>query len=152
MSNALLPLQLGDVWLAVHASHVQEILGSRTWIAIPGAPSHLPGVLAWRGRAVAVLDLGTLSGIATPLTPGASRDRTVVVTVGTNTMAIPVNGVHEVQEVDDEKIRPAHATKQRFSTLEAELQGLLVPILDMPQVVQAVAGAPAPQTGAADAT
>jgi chemotaxis signal transduction protein len=127
------------VWLAVQANHVQEILGQRPWIAIPGAPAHLPGVLAWRGRAVAVLDLGSLSGVAQPLAPGANRDRTIVVTVGTNTMAIPVNGVHEVQEVDDDKIRPAHATRQKFSTLEAELQGLLVPILDMPSVVGALA-------------
>lgn len=147
MGHALVPLQLGDVWLVVHATHVQEILGARPWIAIPGAPAHLPGVLSWRGRAVAVLDLGTLSGIAQPLDPGQPQSRTVVITVAGNTMAIPVTAVHEVQEVEEDKIRPAHATKQRYSTLEVELQGLLVPILDMNAVVQVVARGREPEAG-----
>jgi chemotaxis signal transduction protein len=55
-----LPLQLHGVWLAIEASHVQEIVSGRAWVALPGASAEVPGVLAWRGRAIGVLDLGPL--------------------------------------------------------------------------------------------
>jgi purine-binding chemotaxis protein CheW len=135
--TALLPLQHDDVWLALPASYVQEILGSRTWVPIPGAPRAMPGVMAWRGRAVALLDLGALSG-GTPLAAGRERARTVVVTLGASTLAIPVDTVHEVQDIDEDRLRAPHATRQRFADREVDLRGLPVPVLDLPAIMRAV--------------
>jgi chemotaxis signal transduction protein len=141
--NALLPLQLGKVWLALPAEHVQEILGGRGFVPIPGAPSHLPGVLPWRGRAVAVLDLAALIGVGETLLVRGHRDRNVVVSLASNTVAIPVDIVHEVREVDDDKVRPAHATSQRYSSTEVDIQGFLMPVLDVPAIFAAMNAQPA---------
>jgi chemotaxis signal transduction protein len=140
--SALLPLQLGRIWLALPAGHVQEILGSRTWVSIPGAPVHLPGVIAWRGRAVAVLDLAALVGAGETLAQGKVRERNVVIAMGGNTVAIPVDTVHEVRDVDEERIRPAHATSQKFSSTEVDINGFLMPIVDLSAMMSAVTQEP----------
>ena len=142
MTTSVVPEQLHGVWFVVPANTVQEILGEQRWVPIAGAPAEMPGVISWRGRAVAVLDLGSLSGGA-PLAAGESRRRTIVVTVDEATLALPVEGVREVQEVPDEAVRPAQLTRLRHATTEVELDGVPMPLIDLADLVRTLAPAPA---------
>jgi len=138
MSRALLPIRVGGVWMAIDALQAREILGRRPHVALPGASAGLPGVIAWQGRAVAVVDLGALTGVCSPLQE--SRERTVVIQHGPVTFAVPVDAVREVQVASDEQVRPAHATRQRFATTEVELDRTPVSVLDLSAVVEAIRG------------
>jgi chemotaxis signal transduction protein len=138
MAASLMPVQLGQRWLAIPAEPVQEVLGERSWVAIPSAPPDLPGVLAWRGRAVAILDLGRVSGAGDPLGEGQPRRRTMVVQQGGLTLAVPVDGVREVHTISDEGVHPPVATRIRFAAAEVEIDGLPMPVLDLPALVAAV--------------
>src|SRR5262245_38502889 len=111
MALSVVPAKLHDAWFVVPAAAVQEILGEQRWVPIVGAPPEMPGVVAWRGRAVAVVDLAALGGGETLAAGGAARRRTVIVTVEDTTLALPVEGVREVQEVPDDAVRPAQLTR-----------------------------------------
>ena len=139
MAVHLMPVQLGEAWLAVPAEKVQEILGERPWVALPSASPELPGVLAWRGRALAVLDLGRASGVGEPLAEGTARRRTMVVEEGACTLAVPIDGVREVHSVAEAQLRPPVATRMRFSAGEVEIDGTPMPVLDVAALVGAVA-------------
>jgi chemotaxis signal transduction protein len=134
MPLTVLPVQLSQVWLAIEAASVQEILGRRQWTPIPGAPSRLPGILGWRGRAVGVLDLASCLGRGA-LEPGAPLERTLVVQIGTSSVAIPVEAVREVHELSDDKVRGLTAGQQAYATSQVELDGVPVPVVDLPGLV-----------------
>ena len=138
MSVGVVPAKLHDLWFVVPASAVQEILGEQRWVPIAGAPVEMPGVIAWRGRAVAVLDLGPLSGSGA-LPPGESRRRTIVVHVDDATLALPVDGVREVQEVPNEAVRQAQLTRLRHAATEIELDGVPMPLIELGELVRTLA-------------
>jgi chemotaxis signal transduction protein len=149
MAVSLVPLQLREVWMALPAEVVQEILGERPWVAIAGAPAELPGVLSWRGRAIAVLDLGTLVKDGSPIATGQLRRRTLVVEHGGCTLAVPIDAVREVQEVSADRVRTAQVTQQRFADKEVEIDGIPMPVLDLAAVLQAISPAPASASASA---
>ena len=141
----LLPVRPREAWLAFDAVPVREITGPSDWLPIPGSPARLPGVLAWRGRAVAVLDLCVAIGDgAAPLSPGTVRHRTLIVGLSHGTLAIPVDAVREVESVSDELIRAPHATRVAHARGEVELEGRWLPVLDL----EALVGAALPHKGA----
>src|SRR5579872_733599 len=128
MTRALLSVQIKDVWFALDATTVLEILGEQRWAPVPDAPAHVPGVLSWRGRAVATLDLGALTGTSEPLSQDQPRRRTVVVRSIGCTFALPVDAVREVQEIPADRLTPPHVTQQRYSCGEVELSGTIMPV------------------------
>lgn len=130
MSRSLLPVRIDEAWVAIDALLAREVLGRRLLVAIPGASAALPGVIAWNGRAIAVVDLGALAGLGRAATAQA-RERTVVVQVGEATFALPVDAVREVATAADDELRPLQATAQRFATHEFNLQGVPIPVLDL---------------------
>jgi chemotaxis signal transduction protein len=140
MIRSLLPVQLNSVWVALDAGYIQEIMGLKPWVPIPGASSRVPGILGWRGRAVGVLDLASQLGMGAGLNSGEGRDRTVVVLVGAVTLAIPVDAVREVHEVQESQIKPVTGGATQFATSQIELGGVPVPIIDLPAITHAVAG------------
>src|SRR4051812_16910587 len=87
----LVVFRIHSIWFAVAAAWVEQVLGPQSWTAIPTLPPQWPGVMAFRGKAVAVLEL----------VPGAKerRPRTVIARVSDCTVAIPVHEVREVQAV-----------------------------------------------------
>jgi chemotaxis signal transduction protein len=138
MTMSIVPAKLHDTWFVVPASAVQEILGEQRWVPIIGAPAEMPGVIAWRGRAVAVVDLGPLSGSA-GLVAGESRRRTVIVRVDDAMLALPVEGVREVQEVPEAAVRPAELTQLRHAAMEVELDGIPMPLIDLADLLRVLA-------------
>jgi chemotaxis signal transduction protein len=143
MSTSVVPLSVHGVWLALPAPSLVEVLGRCTWVPVAGAPAELPGVIPWRGRAIALLDIGRLMAGTEPLQPGESRRRTLVLSHDGCTLALPVDEVREVQELADDRVHPASATRQRFADREVELDGMPVPLLDPAQIIASFAQAEA---------
>ena len=130
----VLPIRLQDFWLALATAQVEQILGERSWLKVPSAPPQWPGVLAWQGRAVAVLDLALLLGLP-PLPAGHMRRRTLIVKVRDCLLALPVDEVHEAQLVAESLIRPLRVTRQPYATSEVVLRDTVMPLFDPGQLV-----------------
>lgn len=124
---------LGSRWIAIRAEEVCEVLGNVPIVALPGGPDGLVGVVAWRGRAVAVLDLGPLVGDQ-PFSD--SRARMLLLQVGMDAIALPVDRAREARAA--ESARPAHTTRTRFCSLEVEVGGQLMPLFDLAQWLAAL--------------
>lgn len=122
-------MRIHNVWLAIDTAHVEQILGEREWFKVPSAPLQWPGVLAWQGRAVAVLDLALVMGLP-PLVPGAVRRRTLIAHTRDCLLAIPVDEVHEAQLIADSLVRPSHATRQAYASSEVSVNHTMMPLLD----------------------
>ncbi|HEU4727850.1 MAG TPA: chemotaxis protein CheW [Kofleriaceae bacterium] len=132
----MLPLQLGDIWVAVDPTLVQEMLGSRTWVRVPGAAPQLPGVISWRSRAIAVLELGDMLGVGARSSSAAAR--TVVARVTDCTFAFFVDSAREVRTIDASALEPPHAVSGRFVTQQLSLDNQVMPLIDLAAVIEAV--------------
>jgi chemotaxis signal transduction protein len=136
--RSFVPAKIGHIWLLLDALPVQEVLGARPWVSVPHSSSQIPGVLAWRGRAIALFDLSTLLEGSERLQPGENRPRTVIVESRSCALAMPVDMVHEVGEVDSSRIRSSHGTRMRHSSGEIEIFGSLAPILDVDKLIEEI--------------
>ncbi len=135
-ARSLIPAKVGLQWLAFEAHEVQEVIGARPWTPAPHATPLLPGLLPWRGRAVAVLDLAVLGGAGERLDRAKPRPRTLIIQARGCLVAMPVDVVREVQEVDaDEVRRPDGAPSPHWPT-EALLFGERVPVVDLAALVE----------------
>jgi chemotaxis-related protein WspB len=131
--KGILPLRIDGAWLAIDAADVVEILGRRSWTAVPGASTLAPGVIAFRGRAIAAIDLGTLRGGAPALVAGEERARVVIARHGASTFALLADGVREVQEltsVGDSSVDPADVTA-------IDLDGEQIPVIALGAMLDA---------------
>jgi chemotaxis signal transduction protein len=138
--RGFIPAKIGTAWVAVEAAYVHEILGAHPWVPIPHASPNVPGVLAWRGRAIAVYDLARLLESGDPLRPGVNRQRNLVVEARGCTLAMPIDAVHEVRELEDKRVRTSHATRLRHSTAEIEIFGAVAAVVEVPSLVDGVLG------------
>lgn len=129
MSSVVLPAEVGGIWFAVPAENVAEVLGAREWVAIPDATAELPGVLHWRGQAVAVLDLGVSCGGWEPLSIGMLRRRNIILRVSDCAVAVPVDSVREVIAVTE--LRQGQGAQIRHVTAEFDLHGRPVPVVSL---------------------
>jgi chemotaxis signal transduction protein len=141
MTTEVMPVQLGDAWVAVLATHVHEVRGPLAWVPLPGAPANLPGVVSWRGRAIAVLDVAAQLGVAPGLHAGDTWPRTLIAQVGATAFAVPAQGVREVHAIP--AIEEAHATQVRLSRGQTTIGGQVMPVIDLALALAAVSGAEA---------
>jgi chemotaxis signal transduction protein len=133
----VMPVRLADAWIAIDATHVHEVLGGRPWVALPDAPAHVPGVISWRGRAIAVLDLGALLGVAPALAAGEIPPRLLVAQLDEAAFAIPVQAAREVHAVP--AVEPAHATHVRLAQGQVTIGGVVMPMVSLQVAYAAVA-------------
>jgi chemotaxis signal transduction protein len=136
----LLPVQVQSVSVAIDARQVHEIVAPQPTVLLPGARVEVPGVMSYRGRAVGVFDFAALSEGLVPLSHGASRARVLVIQVGTNTLAVPVDQVREVREVQPESLLPPRLTHQKFSGAEVEIDSVVMPVFDFAAFLASLAG------------
>jgi chemotaxis signal transduction protein len=129
MNVALMPVRLEDTWVALEARFVNEVLGAQTCLLVPRATAQLPGVCAWRGRAIPVLQLTTLLGINRK--DHATLERTLVITHRHNAVAMPVSEVRAVLFLQQDQLRPVHATNLGFTRHEVEWEGFLMAVIDL---------------------
>ena len=138
-AQPVLPLRVAGDACAVPALAVLEVLGARRVVAIPGAPPHVPGVVAWRGRAVAVLDLGVLLGrprLALDAPPG----RIAVLSLAGGVLALPSDAVEAVVIAEARAVGPSRVTQHRFAASEVDMGDRVLPLLDLGLLAQAVLG------------
>lgn len=136
---SVVPVRIAGEDCALPALAVEEVLGARRVVPIPGAPPHLPGVVAWRGRAVALLDLGVLLG-KPRLAPDAPLERIVIVAVADGALALPAEWVEAVHDAAPEAVRPAHVTQHRFASSEVEVWRRVLPLVDLGLLAAALLG------------
>ena len=140
MSLSLLPVRIETEWLLLDAALIQEVLGAQSWLSIPHTRRELPGVLAWRGRAVPLVDLAAVFGLGC-LAPTAPRARTLIATTERGLLAIPVDEAREVQALSEQQIREAHAVERPFAPTEADLQGIVMSVVDLPSLIASLCAA-----------
>jgi chemotaxis signal transduction protein len=145
--RSYIPITIDATWVAVDRDTVREIGGQLTWIALPTAGASLPGVTAWRGRAVAVADLAAVLGSGERLASPNGRDRTLYLQQGTSTLAVPVDAVRESLTIDEKDIRPARIRIDALCLGEIDVEGHTTLIVDLGALLEghrplAAAGVP----------
>ncbi len=139
----LIPFRYRNHWYAVDADYVEQILGAQPWMPVPGAPALFPGVMAWRGRAMAVLDLAQLPvDIARnePVTVSDRPPRTLVLQVLGCALGIPADEVREALPIESLQLLPSRLSRVRFARNEFELIDRIAVVIDLPALVESVIG------------
>jgi chemotaxis signal transduction protein len=137
------------VSVAIDALQVHEIVSPQPTVLLPGARAEVPGIMSYRGRAVGVFDFAALSEGLVPLGKGTPRARVLVVQLGANTLAAPVDQVRQVREVPHESLMPPRLTAQKFSGAEVEIDGIIMPVFDFAAFLASLAGAAQAEQGLA---
>lgn len=130
MKQALVPIRVEARWVLIEARLVREILGAQAWLPIPRARRELPGVIAWRGRAVPVVDLAVWFD-ARPLALREARARTLILDHDAALVALPIDAAREVMTVSNDALAPLHATDAPYATAELEVEGTPMPFVDL---------------------
>jgi chemotaxis signal transduction protein len=133
-----MPIRLKDVWLMVEAPKVREVLGRQRWLTVPGTAAHLPGVCAWRGRAIPVLNLAPLLGLTQDGTD--AWERTLIVDCNNNVAAIPVSEAQAVVFVKREHQRAPEVNAHRYCRAEVDSGEALASIVDLDALFQDLLG------------
>ncbi len=134
MRNLVL-FRIHNVWFAVDAAVVEQILGQQPWTPIPTLPPQWPGVMAFRGKAVAVLDLLPAFPKTSVAREEERRHRTVIARVGDNTVAIPVHEVREVQSVEASQVVNSHASTHPLAHEEIIINAVVAALLDLRSLI-----------------
>jgi chemotaxis signal transduction protein len=129
--RSFVPITIHSTWVVVDMAMVKEIGGPLTWIALPTASATLPGVTAWRGRAVAVADLAAVLGAGERLASPTGRVRTLYLQHGTSTLAVPVDAVREPLMLSDDDIRPSRSRTDAFCLGEVDVEGHTTLVVDL---------------------
>ena len=137
--RALVPAKIGQAWILLDAEIIREILGTEVWLPIPGARAEMPGVIAWRGRAIPVVDLAAPFGFER-LGTAESRPRTLIATVAESIVAVPVDAAREVHAFSTSELRPCSITNLPYAAAEAELFERVLAVVDLAQFVGEILG------------
>jgi chemotaxis signal transduction protein len=143
MMRALVPAKIGQAWVLFDAEIVREILGAEVWLPIPGARAEMPGVIAWRGRAIPVVDLAAPFGLPR-LGAGETRPRTLIAAVAESIVAVPVDAAREVHSFGPRDLKPVSITTLPYAVAEAELFERVLAVIDLPRFVDEILGGAAP--------
>lgn len=76
--------------IALAPAQVAEVIEAPPVLAVPGAPARLPGIVLWRDRPIAVLDLASCLEGSDRLSAFGRADRFVIVATGKEPVAVPV--------------------------------------------------------------
>jgi chemotaxis signal transduction protein len=146
MMRALVPAKIGQAWVLLDAEIIREILGAEVWLPIPGARAEMPGVIAWRGRAIPVVDLAAPFGFGR-LNSGEVRARTLIASVAESVVAVPVDAAREVHAFTTTELKPVSVTTLPYALAEAELFERILAVIDLPRFVSEILGGAAPDLG-----
>jgi chemotaxis signal transduction protein len=142
--RALVPTKIGQAWVLLDAEIIREILGSEVWLPIPGARAEMPGVIAWRGRAIPVVDLAAPFGLER-LSAGEARARTLIASVAESIVAVPVDAAREVHAFGSSQLKAASISPLPYAAAEAELFERILPVIDLRRFVTEISSGAAPE-------
>ena len=146
MMRALVPARLGQAWMLLDAELIREVLGTEVWLPIPGARAEMPGVIAWRGRAIPVVDLAAPFGFE-GLGSGQTRARTLIASVADSIVAVPVDAAREVHAFTTTELKPVSVSSLPYAVAEAELFERILAVIDLHRFVAEILGGAAPELG-----
>jgi chemotaxis signal transduction protein len=146
MMRALVPAKIGQAWVLLDADIIREILGQELWLPVPGARAEMPGVIAWRGRAIPVVDLAAPFGFQR-LSNGETRARTLIANVAESIVAVPVDAAREVHSVNPADLRPVNVTQLPYTLAETELFERVLAVIDLHRFVGEILGGATPELG-----
>lgn len=129
----LVTFQLGNEEYGIEIASVQEIIRATDITPVPGAPSHVRGVINLRGKIIPVVDLRTR--FALPQTEADDSQRIVVIELKEKRIGMLVDGVSQViripagivEEMPEEAVNIA----ENFIKGVGKLDNRLVIILDL---------------------
>ena len=119
----------------VEIGSVQEIIRATDITPVPGAPSHVKGVINLRGKIIPVIDLRRRFGL--PVIDALETQRTIVVELGAKRLGMLVDSVSQVIKISSAiiDIMPEEATSVNENYIKGvgKLDNRLIVILDLNQ-------------------
>ena len=133
MSAHLLPIMVESSWYLIETGRVREVLGAQPWLPVPRARAELPGVIVWRGRAVPLVDIARVLGVASG--GSAQRGRTLIVTHEQGIAALAIDAAREVKTVPEGRLLPMHDEVIPYATHELDEEGVVTPVIDLDRLI-----------------
>lgn len=119
----------------VEIGSVQEIIRATDLTPVPGAPSHVKGVINLRGKIIPVVDLRKRFGL--PVIDSCETQRTIVVELGSKRLGMLVDSVSQVIKISsaivDSMPEEATSVNENFIKGVGKLDSRLIIILDLNQ-------------------
>lgn len=129
----LVTFQLGKEEYGVEIASVQEIIRASDITPVPGAPTHVRGVINLRGKIIPVVDLR--QRFALPPVDSSDAQRIIVVELGQKRIGMLVDSVSQVIKVPSSVVEemPEEATSidQNYIKGVGKLESRLIIILDL---------------------
>jgi purine-binding chemotaxis protein CheW len=129
----LVTFQLGKEEYGVEIATVQEIIRATDITPVPGAPSHVRGVINLRGKIIPVIDLRKRFALAD--VEARDEQRIIVVELGDKRLGMLVDSVSQVIKVPSDFVEemPEEATSvdENFIRGVGKLDNRLIIILDL---------------------
>jgi purine-binding chemotaxis protein CheW len=134
-------------WLAVDATHVEEICDQAGVHAIPHAPKHIPGIINVRGHAVPLLDIerfldlhGEDADTERPSDERA-RKRVILTHAGDMQVGLLCEQVRSIDHLEGNSLQqPIGLDGLKlggFARLQADMSPGVVTLLDLPKLLEA---------------
>ena len=137
MSALHVVFRVGDAEYAVPADDVVQMESYTGATRVPGTAPYVAGLMQIRRKVVPVVDLRRRFGLE-PCEPTAAS-RVVVLNAGARTVALLVDSAREVQQIEEEQIRPPPDVVARqssgFVRSVAQLKDRLLMLIDVPKVL-----------------
>jgi chemotaxis signal transduction protein len=130
VGTALVTVGVQALDVVMRAEGVREVLGTRPWIAIPGARDEVPGVVVWGGRAVSLVDLARFHRGLVRLEATETRPRLVIAVDSGSTLALPADRVSEVWKTHDDNLRPRQLHDFELARFEVETEAGVLPLFE----------------------
>lgn len=129
----LVTFQLGREEYGIEISSVQEIIRATDITPVPGAPSHVRGVINLRGKIIPVVDLRSRFGL--PRAESSDAQRIVVVELRDKRIGMLVDSVSQVIKISSGVVEtmPEEATTMDDNFIKGvgKLDNRLIIILDL---------------------
>lgn len=129
----LVTFQLGREEYGVEIASVQEIIRATDITPVPGAPSHVRGVINLRGKIIPVVDLRRRFALAKE--ESGEDQRIIVVELGEKRIGMLVDSVSQVLKVPagvvEEMPEEATSVDENFIKGVGKLENRLIIILDL---------------------
>lgn len=128
--------------LALPAEAVEEVVVRSTVTPIPCAPAHVPGLIAVRGDAVPLFDVGIFFGLDGHTVVESDREpRVLLVRSSRYRVGIFCDAVMGIASVAESRIDEPRACRpaslRRHALGETYLHGAVIPLLDLEGLLEA---------------
>lgn len=137
MSSLYVLFKVADADYALPAVDVLHMESFEGATRVPGAPSHVAGLVQTRRRVVPVVDLRARFGL--PATASTLDRRVVVVQSGERTVGLLADSAREIASIDDDAFRPPPdlvvQQSAGYVTSVAQAGSRLVMLIDVHRVI-----------------